>query len=184
MNFKQYLNEVESELLENPRKVADELKQNFKLMESVDDVMEMARLIVQVCGEHLGEWPRGIELLRKLKNNATIKDQSAMKRYVAILELGNNPNSSIEHFSPTDQVRIYAATALALFHLGGLKNTEKFIKRSMEITSTQLSKEDPANDELVKAVGTIARALDKKTVRNAAEDELMKVADSIGRQLQ
>lgn len=184
MNFKQYLNEIESEILENPRKVADELKQNFNLMESADDVMEMARLIVQVCGERLGDWTKGIELLRKLKNNATIKDQAAMKRYAGTLELGNNPNSSVDHFSPSDQVRVYAATALALFNLGGLKNTEKFLKRSMEITSAQLGKEDPANDELIKAVGTIARALDKKAVRNAVEDELMKVADSIGRQLQ
>lgn len=184
MNFKEYIYEAEAIHAENPRKVADEFKQNFKLMESEDDVMAITRLIVHVCGEHLGEWTRGIELLRKLKNNATIIDQNGMKRYMAILELGNNPNTSIDNFSPSDQARIYATTASALARLGGLKNAEKFLKCSMEIISTQLTQDDPANEELVKSVGKIARSLDKKTVRNASEDELMNLAETIGSKLQ
>lgn len=90
-------------------------------METEDDVMKMSHLIVHVCGEHLGDWLLGLELLKKIKNNAKISDKAMMNRYVAILELGNNPNFKIDHFSVSDQASIYATTASALFNLGGMK---------------------------------------------------------------
>ncbi len=183
MNFKEYVNEIESSHAENPKKIADEFKQHFNLMESEDDVLTITRLIVHVCGEHLGDWRKGIELLRKLKNNATIKDQRSMKRNVAILELGNNPNSSIDNFSPSDQAWIYAITASALARLGGAKNAKKFLEKSIEIVSTQLAKDDPACEELALSVGRIARSIEKKVDRNANEIELMNLADMIGRKL-
>ena len=150
-------------------------------METEDDVMAITRLIVHVCGEHLGEWPRGIELLRKLKNNASIKDPSEMNRYMAILNLGNNPNTSIDNFSPSDQARIYAATASALANLGGLKIAGKFLKLSAEIISTQLTNEDPANKALAITGNNIACSLEDKPERQESEVELMILAANTGR---
>ncbi|MBC7537796.1 MAG: hypothetical protein H7281_03185 [Bacteriovorax sp.] len=181
MNFKEYLADAWSTHATNPRKVADEFKQNFNLMESEEDVTAITRLIVHVCGEHLGEWMKGIELLRKLKNNATIKDPSEMNRYMAILNLGNNPNTSIDNFSPSDQARIYASTASALSNLGGLKNAEKFIKLSAEIISTQLTKEDPANKALAMASHSVACNLEEKKDRNESDAELMILASNTSR---
>jgi hypothetical protein len=166
---------------EDPQKVADEFKQNFNLMETEDDVTAITRLIVHVCGEHLGEWMKGIELLRKLKNNATIKDPRDMNRYMAILNLGNNPNTTIDNFSPSDQARIYASTASALAKLGGLKNAEKFLKLASEITDTQLTKEDPAYEALAMAGKHIASSLGAKAERTESEVELMNLAATLGK---
>ncbi|MDD4972857.1 MAG: hypothetical protein PHY93_00820 [Bacteriovorax sp.] len=181
MNFKEYLADAWSIHATNPRKVADEFKQNFNLMESEDDVTAITRLIVHVCGEHLGEWMKGIELLRKLKNNATIKDPKEMNRYMAILNLGNNPNTTIDNFSPSDQARIYASTASALANLGGLKNAEKFLKLASEIISTQLTNEDPANEALATAGNNIACTQEDKKERNEGEVELMILAATTAR---
>ena len=181
MNFKEYLSGAWSIHATEPKKVAEEFKNNFALMETEEDVMAMSRLIVHVCGEHLGEWEKGSDLLRKIKNNATIKDKSEMNRYVAILNLGNNPNTSIDNFSPSDQARIYTATASALANLGGLKNAEKFLKRASEIVSQQLSAEDPANKAIAMAGNNIACSLEDKSERSAAEVDLMITAATLGR---
>jgi hypothetical protein len=133
MNFKDYIKNAKSIQSTDPKKVADEFKENFSLMASEEDVVEMTDLIVHVCGEQLGEWKRGLDLLKKIKNNAKVSDKTHMARAVGILSLGNNPNLSIEHFSLSEQVKIYTATAAALTKLGGIKNAEKFLKKANEL---------------------------------------------------
>jgi len=106
------------------------VKLNFKCIETEDDVRSIAEVIVYICGECSGEWGKGSDLLKKLKNNAPVKDKEQMKRLVAILNLGNNPNILISEFSPADQVIIYTKTAEALKSLGGLKNSEKLLAKA------------------------------------------------------
>lgn len=130
MNFKEYLKNARNG---DPKLVANEFKTNFALMETEDDVLEMTDLIVHICGEKLGEWERGSELLKKIKNNAKVNDRARMNRAVAILELGNNPNISIEKFSAEDQIIIYSTTARAISALGGVKNAEKLFKKAEEL---------------------------------------------------
>lgn len=130
LTFKDYLAQSLNAPKSEAKAIAESIKGHFNLMEDEDDVMSMAELIVYICGECSGEWEKGSDLLKKLKNNAPIKDQEQMKRLVAILNLGNNPNISIETFSPADQVIIYTKTAEALKSLGGLKNAEKLLAKA------------------------------------------------------
>jgi tetratricopeptide (TPR) repeat protein len=173
--FKEYLENAWSTHATEPKKIADEFKLNFNLMNSEDDVMSMAGLIVHVCGEHLGNWEQGIELLKKLKNNAPIKDKEQMKRFVAILNLGNNPNISIEEFSPSDQIRICSGTSSALASLGGVKNAEKLFSKAVELAAN-ITKEDPANKALAIAGNGIATSLEEKESRKPNEVDLMILA--------
>jgi hypothetical protein len=173
MNFKEYLSNAWMTHETDARKLLDEVKDNFKLMESEDDVMAMARLIVHLAGQHLGDWESGIGLLRKLKNNATINDKSEMNRLVAVLTLGNFPSTDLSSFSPSDQARIYAATSSALASLGGIKNAEKFLKLAVNIIETNLSVSDPANKAVAITGNTIASTLEEKTDRSILHDELM-----------
>ena len=130
LTFKDYLTKSLNAPKIEATKIADSIKENFKLMENEDDVMSMAEMIVQICGEKSGEWIKGSELLKKLKNNAPVKDKEQKKRLAAILNLGNNPNISIDEFSTADQIIIYTKTAEALKRLGGLKNAEKLLARA------------------------------------------------------
>lgn len=178
--FKEYLDSAWSTHKTDPKKIADEFKLNFNLMDSEEDVMSMADLIVHVCGEHLGNWEQGIDLLKKLKNNAPIKDKEQMKRNVAILTLGNNPNISIEEFSMSDQIIISCATASALAKLGGLKNAEKLLNKAVELAGN-ISKEDPAIKSLAMTGNHIATMLEKKTERKQSESDFMNFAATVAK---
>lgn len=178
MKFSDYIHQAWSTHATDPKKTAEGFKTNFSLMETEDDVMKMSHLIVHVCGEHLGDWLLGLELLKKIKNNAKISDKAMMNRYVAILELGNNPYFKIDHFSPSDQASIYATTASALSNLGGMKNASKFLETSFTLLEG-LTPNDPANNKLAAAAHNIACALEEKHERSESEIELMLKAASI-----
>jgi 2-methylaconitate cis-trans-isomerase PrpF len=132
MNFNEFI-ETTKKPDADFKKIADEFKTNFSTMQTSEDVIVMAQTIVMVCGEKLGKWEQGLELLKKLKNNATILNKEEMNRCVAILTLGNDPHSSIEKFSAADQKIIYTATAKALTSLGGLKNAEKLLEKASKL---------------------------------------------------
>ncbi len=173
MKFNEYLQTSWSQHTLDSKKIAAEFKENFKLMETEDDVMSMARLIVHVCGEHLGDWEHGITLLKKLKNNATIKDKNEMNRNVAILNLGNFPDTKLDNFNFSDQSIIYAQTASALANLGGIKNADKFYRLACQLAEESLNKEDGAIKTLAMSGNNIAANLENKKHRNEKENELM-----------
>lgn len=179
MNFTEYLNKAWSLHTVDAKRVAEEFKDNFSLMTAEDDVMAMSLLIVHVCGEHLGEWERGIDLLRKIKNNATIKDKSAMNRYMGILNLGNNPNLTLENYSDSDQARIYASTAVALCRLGGIKNAERFIKTANEIVNDKLNKEDEAYTDLMSSIKQIVTHLEGKREKSQKEIDFLNLVENL-----
>lgn len=173
MNFNEYLQNAWSLHTTDSKKVADEIKENFKLMQSEDDVMSMARLIVHVCGEHLGDWERGISLLKKLKNNATVKDKNEMNRNMAILNLGNFPDTTLDNFSDSDKSIIYAKTASALANLGGTKNALKFYQLACKLADENLTKQDLAIKTLAISGNNIANTLEDKKNRSEKDNELM-----------
>ena len=181
MNFKEYVDHVKSVHHHEPAKVIAEFKDNFALMETEADVMVMADLIVHVCGQ-MGEWEKGSELLRKIKNNAKISDKNAMNRFVAILDLGNNPNLSLEKFTVSDQVMIYAPVSTALVGLGGFKNAEKLLMKASELASS-LPKEDPAIKMLGYLAGYIAKSLDAKVDKNETEKMFILKAQEVVKKL-
>ena len=104
-----------------------------------------------------------------------------MNRYVATLTLGNNPNTLIENFSPIDQGKIFASTASALASLGGLKNSEKFLKAADEILSAQSAKDESLVLALSKSGERIASTLQMKKYKNESEVDFMNLAISINK---
>lgn len=181
MPFKEYLNNAWSVHAKDPRAVAEDFKKNLNLISTPEDVAAFSHLITHVCADHLGDWMGGLELLKKLKNNPLHKDKSSMNRYVAILELGNNPSTPIDHLTPSDQVRVLASVASALANLGGLKRAESSLKKALEIAA-ELPKDDPAQKSLAMTGNNLASTLEEKENRKAEETELMIFAATIGRE--
>lgn len=181
MTFNEYLKEAWSTHANDPRSVAADFKKNLPLVATSEDVAAFSQLIVHVCGEHLGDWLCGLELLKKLKNNPLHKDKTAMNRHVAIMELGNNPATNIDHLSVSDQIRVLAATASALASLGGIKRAENHLKKALELAS-DLPKEDPAHKSLAMTGNNLACTLEEKKNRSEQETELMILAANIGRE--
>jgi tetratricopeptide (TPR) repeat protein len=92
---------------------------------------------------------------------------------MAILNLGNFPDTKLDNFSPTDQSIIYSKTAGALANLGGIKNAEKFFQLACKIADENLDKSDPAIKSLAISGNNIATTLEEKKNRNEKENELM-----------
>ena len=172
MTFKEYIKVAWANHAKDPRGLASEFKLNFKLMVSEEDVLKMAHLIVHVCGEHLGDWQLGLELIKKIKNNAQIHDKAAMNRFKAILELGNNPQFPINHFSNSDQVQILSMTASALANLGGLKNAEKFLNSANDLIPS-LEGGDPAFKSLAVSGHNVAGVLLELDHLSPVQSQLM-----------
>ena len=95
-----------------------------------------------------------------------------MNRFVAILDLGNNPNFSLEKFSSSDQVQIYAPVSAALVGLGGFKNADKLLMKASELAET-LPVDDPAIKILSYLSGYMAKTLEAKTDMNEAGNMLL-----------
>jgi hypothetical protein len=126
-----------------PKKSLEDAKKQFPLIESQEDILVLAGFIVHVSGECLGDWLGGLELLKKLKNNPLLKDRTDMKRFVAILELGNNSATSIEEFSSSDKARILSTTAAAVAALGGRKLADNYFQKA-EVLIEGIEANDPA----------------------------------------
>lgn len=137
--FQQYKSEALTAQLKNPELVANEMKSHFNLMESAEDVLWIAHFIVFIFGERLGKWEEGSDLLKKLKNNATIADKAAVKRLTAMLNLGNNPNLKLEGFSDSDKFLILASTAKSLAGLGAIKNAQRLLDNALELKTPEHS---------------------------------------------
>jgi tetratricopeptide (TPR) repeat protein len=172
MSFSDYLSNAWATHATDPRQVADTFKENFKLMQTEDDVMAMARIIVHVTGEHLGDWTLGIDLLKKLKNNATIKDKQEMNRLVAILNVGNFPTTPLDTFSNSDRVRILSAVSSALANLGGIKKADLFFTEASALAQN-LEAGDPAFKVLAINSNNLACTLEEKKEVSTLSIELM-----------
>lgn len=172
MNISEYLNSAWSLHAKSPEKVLSEVREQLSNVQNEEEIIKLAHLIVHVSGEHLGKWQEGLELLRKLKHNALLKNKADLLRYMAILELGNNPNTSIEKFSNSDQARIFASTASALISIGGVKAGEKFIKKAADL-ATDLENTDTAQTTIAINANNIASTLESKIPRTETETSLM-----------
>ncbi|MBY0415405.1 MAG: hypothetical protein K2Q18_14630 [Bdellovibrionales bacterium] len=177
MNFNDYVAHVKAVHQNEKEIIINGFKNNFNLMESASDVMVMSDLIVQVCA-HAGEWEKGSELLKKIKNNATITDKSAMNRNVAILELGNNPNTSLAKFSSSDQVMINATVATALVGLGGFKNAQKLFKNASELAAS-LEKVDLAIETLLNQASDLSNKIESLSEKTELLNELNRSAQEV-----
>ncbi len=181
MNFLDYLNKAWNDHAHDAKAVAANFKDNFSLITSEGDALAMGNLIVHVCGEHLGDWDRGLALINELKFNSNIQDQSGLNRFNAILELGKNPAHSVLGFPKSDQIRIFAVTASALAALGDLSRASDYLEQAEILAEEGLTKEDPANRSLAITGNSLASALEEKNERSKAEVELMVMAAQMAR---
>lgn len=181
MKFQDYLNNAWSIHPTESEKLLNEFQNHFSLIESVDDFISLAHLIVHVSGEHLGKWKEGIEVLNTLKRISEVQDQAALDRYLAILSLGMNSQFSIRDFTVSDQVRILAITASALASQNEIRRAGEYLKQAHELAQLKLEKTDPANRNLAITGNNLASSLEEKENRTDEEAGLMIEAALIGR---
>lgn len=122
MNFNDFLNKAWNDHAKKPSEVAAQLNQGIQLLETSDQILQLAHLTTHVFGEHLGQWENGVVSLQELKRSPLFQtgteNEKAIERFIAVLEFCSKKRNSLQGFSISDQVRILAICAAALSEQG------------------------------------------------------------------
>lgn len=185
MTFNEFLNQAWNDHVTSAVDVASRLPDGLKLIETGEQIPQMAALVTHVFGEHLGKWSEGVATLKQLKAvrafETGTESEHAVNRSIASLELAAGQRSSLGDTSTSDQVRILAVAASALSAQKDADKAQSLFRQALEKAQTGIAKEDPANRALAVTGNNLACALEEQPARTPAETELMILAAQTGR---
>ena len=165
---------------DHPQDVADRLGNSLHLVTTTDQIAPYARLVTHVYGEHLGQWHRGIELLRALRRLPALEGStsvaSALDRNIATLRYAGGDEAVLATLDRDDRVAVLAAAASAFAGQLGFKRAIAVYAQALELAVPDLARDSPANRALAVGGNNLAAALEEKTDRDNAETEGMLVA--------
>ena len=178
-NFSDFLNNAWSDHVTKTIEVSNRFPAALKLIEKNEQIPSLAGIITHVMGEHLGEWNRGIVMLKQLPElpayDGASESQWAVARSIASLEIAGSLRQSLEEFSLSNQIRILAVAASALSEKDAVRAQSLFLS-AIEKTEKGMSKDDPANRALAVTGNNLACSLEEKKDRSPAETDLMILA--------
>lgn len=184
MNFENYLNQAWADHAKDSVKVAGQFETGIQLIETNNQIADMAWLVTHVMGEHLARWNDGIAILENLKSNPSFisgtDTDKAIQRSVAVLKLASHQLNDLSSFGLSDQIRILAMAASALSG-SDVSRASELLKEALKLSETGVEKKDPANRSLAVTGNNLASALEEKKSRTAGEVELMILAAQTSR---
>lgn len=185
MNFETYIDQAWTDHVDHSQKVADSFSEAVANVETNEQLTQLIALVTHVMGEHLKKWSDGQRLLESFEKNRTFTIETetdmALRRSIAVMQLGRNELPSLDAFGPSDQIRILATTASALCE-GETLRSKELLQKAVSLSRLGIEKKDPANRTLAITGNNLACALEEKKSRTPAETELMIFAAKIGRE--
>ncbi len=181
MTFSEYLNHAWNIHPTESSQLLTEFKQHFNLIETEENVNDLAHLITHVSGEHLAKYKEGFDLVEELSRHPLLKDKKMINRFMAILSLALNSQTKVEHFSESDQLRIFALTAAALAPHQETLRAESYLKTATERALLNLNKDDPAFRTIAASSNSIASNLEEINDLNLEQQNLMIKAATMAR---
>src|SRR5471030_1532111 len=110
---------------DRPQEVADRLANSLHLVAATDQIPPFAHLVTHVYGEHLGQWNRGIELLKSLRGlpalDGSTSVPSALDRNIATLRYAGGDEAVLATLDRDDRIAVLAAAASAFAGQLGFK---------------------------------------------------------------
>ena len=181
MTFSEYLNHAWNIHPTESSKLLSEFKQHFYLIETEENINDLAHLITHVSGEHLAKYKVGLDLVEELSRHSKLSDKKMINRFMAILSLAEDSQTQVEHFSESDQLRIFALTAAALAPHQETERAETYLKTATERALLNLKKDDPAFRTIAASSNSIASNLEEKSELNLLQKNLMITAANMAR---
>ncbi len=177
MTFDAFLEAAWNDHGDRPQEVADRLAASLHLAEAPEHIPQLARLATHVCGEHLGEWQRGVELLAALRGlpayDGSPACEGALTRGTATLRYAGGDAAALEALASDDRVAVLALAAAAL---AGRNDTRRAIAAytdALQRAAGGLPPASPALRALAIGGNNLATALEAKKDRDTAETEGM-----------
>ncbi len=185
MTFENFVTQAWSEHAANPVAVAERMYSAIDLIESPDQVPPLAQLVTHIFGEHLGQWEDGIQLLKEIQAQEHVcgdqEAEVAIRRAVATLQVAGDTLDSVEEFSLSDQIRIFASASSALAGQGYFDRGSRFFRIALTKVSGKLKAGDPAYRVMAATANSMACNLEEKRERTADEIDLMIMAAEASR---
>lgn len=184
MSFATYLAESWDQHQSQSAKIADGFSAGAARAQTNSELGRLAPLIAHVCGEHLGDWKRGISALRELRQHPAFEEGSetdrTIERLTASLRLASGWAVPLDGFALSEKIRVYGVAATALATRDTPRAVELF-QHALALESAITGKDDPANRVLAVTGNNLAVTLEELPSRTAAENELMLLAARTGR---
>ncbi len=182
MDFKTYLDSSWSKHGKDSQKVAETFEATINLITDSSQLTQLAHLITHVEAEHLGQYSRGLKLIKLLSAHKLNNDKTkvALNRFEAILQFAENSNFDITPFSDSDQIRILAAVASAQAGQSQTDLSTKNLNQALALAE-KLDSADPANRALAVTGNILASTLEDKSDLSPEQIDLMLLAARAGR---
>jgi hypothetical protein len=184
MDFNAYLDKAWNDHASDSLKVSKTFNEGLEMVETAEQLNDMAVLINHVMGTHLGQWQAGIVLLQSLHQHKAFSSETeaakTVHRAVAALGLANNPQGNLQEHSQSEQIRILAMSSAALVDFD-VPRAHTLMKQAVGMAETSLDAKDPANRSLAVSGNNMASQLEEKPNRSADETDLMIFAARMAR---
>ena len=180
MTFDGFLKLAWNDHADQPQDVADRLAASLHLVESPEHMARFAGLVTHVFGEHLGQWNRGIVLLRSLQDlpahhdDAMIADR--LNRAIATLRFAGGESRALEFLTPEHRASALATAAAAFAGQKEFKRAIAAYSEATQLADAGLPSGSPAIGALAVGGNNLAAALEGKKDRDGFETEGMVAA--------
>jgi hypothetical protein len=178
MSFQEFLRNAWKEHAHDSAAVSARMRQGLNLLEKSEDIAPMARLIVHVEGEHLGQWSQGMALLGELRSSphfSGAEADSALRCGEATLLVCESGSLASVDLNPSERLKALAMAVGAVSAQGSGERAESIFREALGI-AVKLKREDPACKDLAMASNNLAVALEEKAEKAFRDIELMLMA--------
>ena len=162
---------------DQPEDVADRLAVSLHLLESPEHIGRFAGLVTHVFGEHLGQWNRGIALLRSLQDLPGYADgdmiADRLNRAIATLRFAGGENGALDSLTPEHRASALATAAAAFAGQNEFKRAIAAYSEATQLADAGLPCASPAIGALAVGGNNLAAALEGKKDRDAFETDGM-----------
>ena len=184
MPFDAFLEAAWNDHGDRPREVADRLAASLDTITAPEHVAQYARIVTHVYGEHLGEWARGVGLLRSLRElpafDRSPAAEGAVARGIGALRYAEGDARALEALSQDDRIAAIATAASAFAGLGEFKRALDAYAQALALADAGLPEGSPALRALAIGGNNLAAALEEKRDRDDAETQGMVAAAQSG----
>jgi hypothetical protein len=164
--------------------VAQRLADSVALVVAADQIGPYATLVAHVCGEHLGEWERGIGVLQALRASPACRDSpasfAALARHEAALRYASGDTPPFDALPNDQRVAALAAAAAMLAGRGEWVRAIRVFDDALEGAADGLPAKSAAIRALAVAGNNLAAALEEKTDRSTDQTRAMLTAVQAG----
>jgi len=184
MTLASFLEAAWNQHAEHPLEVADRLATSMHLVDTATQIAPYAHLVAHVCGEHLGQWQRGLDLLDALGRlpayDGGAEAAGALARWAAVLRCAMGERAALAGLSLEDRVWVLAGVAAACAGRGQYHAAIEAYSEALRTAQPGLPAGSRALRALAVGGNNLAAALEEKTDRDDAETAGMVLAAECG----